>query len=186
MPTLRSTPMVSTGAGAAQTSSTTFGNRPKDAPSLASGLKQWTDSSDVTHGIRADRNVAYAYPVGFAQASTVATATAVTLTAHQVLGGVVLQDPSGGAVTTTLPTAAALVSYAKGLTPGSCVRFLLRNTADAAEAITVAAGTGITVAAGSTLTVAQNKSAEYLIVFTNVTPGSEAAIAYTVASDHTH
>lgn len=184
MPTVRATPGVSTGAGAAQMASSTFGNRPKDAPSLASGLKQWTDGDDVTHGIRADANVVYAYPVGFSQATVVATATAVTLSAHAVLGGVILQDASGGAVTTTLPTAAAIVAHAKSLTPGSCVRFLVRNTSDGAETITVAVGTGITAA--GTLTIAQNKSAEYLLVFSDVSPGNEAAKLYTIASDHTH
>lgn len=148
-----------------------LGYIPHPVPCLANGMQALTDG-----------NVLYASPVGFHKATTVATATAVTLTASEVLGGLILQDPSGGAVTTTLPTAEELLAAAKGLTVNSTMRLTVINTADAAETITMAVGTGITAFSGSVLTIAQNASAEYLLQFTNVSPGSEAAIFYTISS----
>lgn len=138
--------------------------------------------------IATDGNVIYNSPIGFHLASAVATATTVTLTTRQVLGGLVLQDPSGGAVTTTLPTAAALVAAMPGVAVGSSIRLTVMNTANAAETITVAVGTGITNYTGtvtSLLTVAQNDTAEFFIVFTNVSPGSEAATLYCIGNDFT-
>jgi hypothetical protein len=105
--------------------------------------------------------------------STVATATSVTLTPTQVLGGLILQDPSGGAVTTTLPTAALLAAALNGVVAGTALRFYIRNTADANEAITVAAGTG--GGTSGTMTIAQNYSKEFWLVFTSKS-------AYTVYS----
>lgn len=148
-----------------------LGYIPQPIPCLANGIQALTDG-----------NVTYAYPAGFNLASVVATATSVTLTARQVLGGLILQDPSGGAVTSTLPTAALLAAAYNGVAVGSSVRLTVINTADAAETITVAVGTGITALSGSLLTIAENKSAEFLIVFTNITPGSEAAVLYTISN----
>ena len=150
-----------------------LGYLPHDIPCLANGIQALTDG-----------NVLYASPVGFHLASAVATATAVTLTTRQVLGGLVLQDPSGGAVTTTTPTAADLVAAFKGVAVGSSIRLLVRNLSGTAAGlvITMAMGTGVTSYTGNVLTVAANNTAEYLIVFTNVTPGSEAATFYTISS----
>ena len=155
--------------------SSSFGFQTNKEKSLASGLK-----------VASDNNVLYAPPVGFHLVSTVDTASAVTLTARQVLGGMILQDPAGGAVTTTLPTAAEVVKHMRGSRTNSSVRFIIRNIADAAETITVAAGTGITSASGNTLTVGQNATAEYLLVVTNAVSGSEAATLYTLSSAGTH
>jgi hypothetical protein len=127
-----------------------------------------------------DANVIYNFPAGFHVASTVATATAVTLTPYQLLTGLILQDPSGGAVATTLPTAADLVAAYNGVAANSSLRFVIRNTADAAEAITTTVSTGITANATDILAIAQNETAEYLLLFTNVTPGNEAATLYTL------
>lgn len=119
--------------------------------------------------------------LGKTVAATVATATAVTLTAAQVLGKLVLQDPAGGAVTTTLPTAALLAAAirndSQSLETGTSVEFTIRNTANEAEAITVAAGTGGTLS--GTATIAQNNSKRFLLVFTN---GDQGAETYTVYS----
>ena len=99
--------------------------------------------------------------------ATVATATAVTLTAAQILGGLILQAPSGGAVTTTLPTLALLLAAINGVAVGTSFEFTIRNTADASETITVAAGTGGTTS--GTMTIAQSNSKRFLVVFTTTT-----------------
>jgi len=112
---------------------------------------------------------------------TIATATSVTITAGQVLNGLILDDPSGGAQTATLPTAALMVAACPGAQIGSTIRFVIRNTADAAETITVAGGTGSTTT-GNTLTIAQNAQKEFLLRFTNITPGSEAYTLYSMGS----
>lgn len=157
--------------------SSKLGYIPEPRKCLASNLQVATDG-----------NVIYNSPIGFHLASAVATATAVTLTTRQVLGGLVLQDPSGGAVTTTLPTAALLVAAMPGVAVNSSIRLTIINTANAAETITLAVGTGITNYTGtvtSLLTVAQNDAAEFLIVFTNVSPSSEAATLYCIGNDFT-
>ena len=112
--------------------------------------------------------------------TTVATATAVTLTAAEVLGGIVLQDPAGGSVTTTLPTAALMVAAMNGARIGTTVRFLIRNTADSSETITVAAGTGGTTS--GTMTIAQSNTKEFLLRLTGVTEGSEAYYVYSIGT----
>lgn len=98
--------------------------------------------------------------------TTITTAGAATITAAQVLGGVILRDPNGGARTDTLPTAALLLAAMPDAVVGTAVRLYYQNDADAAETITVASGTGGTDA--GTMTIAQNNAKEFLIVFTNV------------------
>ncbi len=111
---------------------------------------------------------------------TVAVATAVTLTAGQVLAGMILQDPSGGGVTTTLPTAELLLDAVPNAQIGTTLSLLIRNDADAGETITVAAGTGGTVTGGGTMTIAQSYMKMFWIRFTGVTPGSAAYIVYSL------
>jgi hypothetical protein len=69
---------------------------------------------------------------------------------------------------------------------GSGFEFTIRNNADAAETITLNAGTGGTLSAAgqstTTSTIVQNNSRRFAIVFTNVTLGSEAYIAYSLVS----
>jgi len=112
--------------------------------------------------------------------ATVTTATAVTLTTGQVRGGLILQDPSGGAVTTTLPTAALLVAASPGAMLNSSFEFTIRNTADAAETITVAAGTGGTTS--GTMTIAQSNTKRFLVRFTNVNAGAETYTVYSLGT----
>lgn len=104
--------------------------------------------------------------------STLSTAGALTYTAAQVLGGLFLRDPNGAARTDTLPTAALLAAAIQGVFVGLSFQFTIRNTADAAETLTIAAGTGGTMT--GTATIAQSNSKRFLVVFTNVTAGSEA------------
>ncbi len=113
---------------------------------------------------------------------TVTTATSVTLTAGQVLNGIILEDPNGGAATATLPTAVLMVAACQGAQIGTTIRFMVRNTADASEVLTIAVGTGGTSQSGNTLTIAQNAQKEFLLRFTGVTPGNEAYTLYSMGS----
>ena len=109
------------------------------------------------------------------------TAAAVTYTAAQLLSGLILRDPNGASRSDVLPTAALLAAaIPSSQGPGilNCAfRFSIRNTADAAETITVGAGTGGTTS--GTMTIAQNNAKEFLVVFTNV---AGAAPTYTIYS----
>lgn len=95
--------------------------------------------------------------------STIATAAAVTFTADQVLGGLILRDP-GANRADLVPTAASVfaavnspISY-----EGVSFEFTIRNTADAAETITVTTNTGVTLS--GTMTIAQNNTKRFLWV----------------------
>lgn len=111
---------------------------------------------------------------------TLTTAGALTYTAGQVLSGIVLRDPNGGSRTDTLPTAALLVAAIPGATIGTTFPLWIRNDADAAETITVAAGTGGTIS--GTATIAQNNSKLFWIRLTGVASGSEAYTAYSLGT----
>jgi hypothetical protein len=112
------------------------------------------------------------------QVSTITTAAAVTFTPAQLLGNLVLRDPNGLARADVLPTAASL--YAALENPvkiaGLTFRFTIRNTADAAETITLTANTGATIS--GTATIAQSNSKEFMIVFTSPT----AYVAYSLGT----
>ena len=86
--------------------------------------------------------------------ATISTADAVTLTAAQVLSRMILRDPAGDDRTDTTPTAEALVAAISGATVGNSLYLTIRNTADAAETITIEGGTGVTIS--GTATIAQN------------------------------
>ncbi len=102
------------------------------------------------------------------------TAGNLTITAAMIVGGILRRDPNGSARTDTTDTAAALVAALPNAAVGDTIHFYLINTADAAEAITLAGGTGVTVTnAGQT--IAQNEAAHLIFRFTNVTASSEAA-----------
>lgn len=97
---------------------------------------------------------------------SITQATAVTLTAAQVLGGLILLDPDGG-TTATMPTFTLLAAAIQGVAVGCSFEFTIRNTAGGAETITVAAGTGGTTS--GTMTIAQSNSKRFLVVFTSST-----------------
>lgn len=118
--------------------------------------------------------------VGVVTATVLSTAGAITLTAAQILTGLILRDPAGGARTDTLPTAALLAAAIANVKVGSAFMFHVRNTADAAETLTIAAGAGGTDS--GTMTIAQNNAKSFLIVFTNVTSGSEAYTLYSLGT----
>lgn len=115
-----------------------------------------------------------------ATATTLTTASALTLTAAQLLGGLILRDPNGAGRTDTTPTAALLAAAVPGVAVGSFFEFTIRNDADAAETITVAAGSGGTTK--GTMTIAQSNMKRFLVHFTNVTAGSEAYNIYSLGT----
>lgn len=105
----------------------------------------------------------------------------VTLTAAEVLGGIIVADTNGAGRTYTLPTAALLVAALPGVAVGDVVRCLIVNGADAAEVLTLAAGAGGGFDANQTASsrvIGQNTSKVIAIRFTNVTPASEAYVVY--------
>lgn len=117
-------------------------------------------------------------------AANITTAGAVTYSAAQLLGGRITRNPNGAARTDTTATAALLVAEVTGAAVGDSFWCVIENTATAAEAITLAAGTGVTLERldGTGATIAQNGTAILLFVFTNVTGASEAVSVYVIAS----
>ena len=112
---------------------------------------------------------------------TISTAGAVTYTTDQCLAGLILRDTNGGARTDTTPTAAQLVEAVQGAMVGHGFILTIRNTATAANSLTLAGGTGVTLSP-TTQTVAQNNTKQFLFVFTSVTQGSEAVTVYSIGS----
>lgn len=105
------------------------------------------------------------------------TAGPLTITAAMVIGGSLLRDPNGAGRTDVLPTAALLVAAFTTPQVGDIVKLYVVNCADAAETITMSAGTGGTwnvnqPAAARVIT--QNNSRWVFIRLTNVTSGAEA------------
>lgn len=119
-------------------------------------------------------------------ATTKTTAAAVTFSAAEVLGGLILRDPAGAARADLLPTAAALLAAIPGGVGGGAAavglsfEFEIRNTADAAETITVTTNTGLTLS--GTMTIAQNNQKRFIAVVTVATPGSEAITVYSAGT----
>lgn len=114
-------------------------------------------------------------------AASKATAGAVTLSAAEILGGVVVADCAGAGRTYTLPTAAQLVAAIPGVAVGDIVRCKIVNGSDAAETITLAEGTGgswDTNQTAASRVIPQNTSKDVVIRFTNVTASSEAYAVY--------
>ena len=95
--------------------------------------------------------------------TSITTAGAGTYSAAQIATGLIERDPNGAGRTDTTDTAAAILAALPHMVSnGDMFQCLLINTADAAEAITLAGGTGVTIVnVGQTL--AQNESA--ILVF---------------------
>ena len=99
--------------------------------------------------------------------TTEATAGAVTYTAAEILGGLILRDPAGGARSDVTPTAVDIIAAMTESAVGDSFEFTIRNTADAAETITVTAGTDVTLS--GTMTIAQNNTKRFLCIKTAAT-----------------
>lgn len=118
----------------------------------------------------------YVNPVAYS------TAGNVTYTASDVIGGFIQRDTNGGARTDTLPSAALLIPAIEGAQVGSSIKVLVKNTAGAANTLTVAAGAGGTMKSGDTATVAQSNIKEFMIVVTAVPDAFGNGGTYTVYS----
>ena len=108
--------------------------------------------------------------------STQSFSANTTLTAQQVIAGMISVNTSGGAITITLPAAAVLLA---ALNSGVYVSqpVSLNDIIYLTVAAFGAAGNAVTVASGSTVsttTVTGQTSEQVGIRFTNVTAGSEA------------
>jgi hypothetical protein len=108
------------------------------------------------------------------------TAGDVVYTAAQWLGGFVLRDPNGASRFDLTPSAAALVAVVPGAALGQAFEFTIRNTADGPETITVTAGANVTLS--GTMAIEQNHSKRFLVVFSSVTPASEAVTIFSLGS----
>lgn len=112
--------------------------------------------------------------------TSLATAGAATLTAAQLLSGLIVRDCAGAARTDVLPTAAQLVAAIPNAQVGDMVRCTMINGSDAAEVITLqeGAGGGWDSNFVATKTIGQNQAREVIVRLTNVTASSEAYIVY--------
>lgn len=111
--------------------------------------------------------------------TAVNTGGAVTYTAAQILTGWIVRDCAGASRSDVLPTAALLVAAIDGVAIGDVVEVLFVNGSDAAEVITIGAGSGgafdaIQVAASRV--IPQNASKVVRIRITNITASSEAYV----------
>lgn len=107
-----------------------------------------------------------------------ATTASGTVTADQVLGGVI--TVKGATVTVTLPAAADLANgfrkYSRrGVIVGDSCELLLLNYS---ATMTIATTTGASIDTGSPTTIGTNAQGIAVLRFTNGTPGSEAYTIY--------
>jgi len=174
----------------------TGGNELINTPATASAINQVTvrnaaignspslsgsgDDTDVSLKLGAQgvgKIVATVALTRFFSVTTNNTASDQTYTAAQIIAGMILRDPNGGARSDTLPTAANIVAAIPGAVVGTGFEFTIRNTADASETITVATP-GAPVTLSGTMTIAQNNSKRFLVLLTNVSSGTEAVTVY--------
>ncbi len=109
-------------------------------------------------------------------ATTKTTAGAVTYTAAEILGGLILRDPNGAARADLFPTAASIITalYTKDTIGGAANAVVghsfdvaIRNDADAAETITMTTNTGLTLS--GVMTIPIGSTGRYTVVVTSAT-----------------
>ncbi len=105
------------------------------------------------------------------------TAGPSTYTMANLLKGVILRDPTGGSRSDVTPTAALIVAGMPVKAVGNCFMFVIQNTADAAEVITLTAGVGVTLDP-TLITLDQGQTGIFLAVATNVGAGTQAVTIY--------
>ncbi len=98
--------------------------------------------------------------MGATAAPQTATATA-TLTAAQILGGVLVADPSTSAATYTLPAATAIDTALTNAIVGSTFNLSIVNLGTSSGAVTLSMGTGITNGGNAAVAVAITSSAVF-------------------------
>lgn len=99
--------------------------------------------------------------------TTTDTDAAVTYTAAEILGGLILRDPVGSARADLFPTAASIIAAIPNCQTGDSFEVHIRNTADGAETITMTTNTGLTLS--GTMTIAQNNAKSFKVVVTSAT-----------------
>jgi hypothetical protein len=98
--------------------------------------------------------------LGAYAAPQTATATA-TLTAAQIVGGMLVANPSTSAATYTLPTAALIDAAVPNATVGSTFDLSLVNIGTSSGAVTLATATGLTDGGNAFVAVAVTSSAMF-------------------------
>ena len=96
---------------------------------------------------------------------TKTTAGAVTYTASEFTSGIILRDPNGAGRTDITPSASALYTELGDPEIGSTFQVIIRNTADAAETITMQGHASVTIS--GTATIAQNNTKIFIGRFTS-------------------
>lgn len=112
--------------------------------------------------------------------NTITDAGDVTLSTAQLLGGLILRDPAGGARTDTTPTASEIIDALYEARDNTSKLLIVRNTADAAETLTISGGTGVTV--DGTATIAQNNTKIFLVHVDDISGGNEAVTIYSIGT----
>ncbi len=110
--------------------------------------------------------------------TTDATAGANTWSAAELLGGLMLRDPNGAARSDVTPTAAAIVAAIPNAAVGSSFDFIIRNTADGEEILTLTAGANVTLSGDMTISRYQAKA--FRAVVTNAGSGTETVTIYSL------
>lgn len=139
---------------------------------MATGLL--TETKDMV--IKAERFISKS-----SAPTEITTAGAATYTTAQISGRIILRDPSGSSRTDTMPTAALLVAMYPNPEIGDTHDVMVINTADAAETITIQAGSGGAFAStipAAAKVIAQNSRATLRFRITAVASGSEAYVLY--------
>ena len=98
--------------------------------------------------------------LGASAAPQTATSTA-TLTAAQILGNVLVANPSTSAATYTLPTASAIDAVLGNTKIGSTFDLFIVNTGTSSGTVTLSMGTGITDGGNAAVAVAVTSSAAF-------------------------
>jgi len=113
------------------------------------------------------------------QVTTIAVAGNKTLVAADIVGGMLIYDPTGGAASLTFPTAVLLVAeLGDAAIKGAMFEFRLRHTgATTAEDITFVAGVGNTLSP-ATLVVAGDEMMTFMVRLDDVSAGNEAVTYY--------
>ena len=96
--------------------------------------------------------------MGAAAAPQTATATA-TLSAAQILGGMLYANPSTSAATYTLPTAALIDTALPNATVGSTFDLAIINVGTSSGTVTLATATGITDGGNAFVAISTTSSA---------------------------
>ena len=98
--------------------------------------------------------------MSYGSAPQTATATA-TLTAAQVVNGMLVANPSTSAATYTLPTGALIDAAVPNATVGNTFDLSIINIGTSSGAVTLSMGSGLTDGGNSTVAIAVTSSAQY-------------------------